>query len=559
MTWRLVVGTLFLTLSSLRSFIESNDVWSQASSVNTDESATQSEFGNPEDESSEREAPEAEPWAWTQYRHSTKVLHQCWLWVVRTIAWNLLPFNRNGVVGWLVHKVGQAAFGGKWIYVQVILGVITVVFVLYIFGSLLGVIAFGLEWAIIRPIVAVWRVVNMLIWAQPPPQLSQLDFRGPTGAREADNDFYKRLRGRDAKGRPHHCIAFVQNQAVRLSRGSTAGPPPKSHGMDYAYLQVQGSSGRTARKTLEDHEGRHVIHLCRHQPCVTGGDYAAHTTCYSCVEEDSIHELADASALPVWWRSSGVWRTAAEHCWQVVRRVPVLARMFWHCCRCCCRRRQESIPPVESESETDHEEEMCLAHCVLLGGQECGRALADKPCKNRVVDDATPLLEEDFETSQLREEQHLRGQVKLCRHHWLVYRSTRHTQKCSRLACWRLGAEVANGVRVCSEHASLACGLSMPALGPQRTQNLLNLSSGDRNVLASAPATESQAAVQTMNPRSPQIAATRESAPQQPVGTRVESAMDSRTDPLHVSEAREHLRALTKMARPPVWMPGGEA
>eukprot|EP00971_Amphidinium_carterae_P056927 1125724-Amphidinium_carterae.1 len=243
-------------------------------------------------------------WASTQLQKLRVFLQESWLWLARVVAWNLLPFNRGGLLGWAVHQLGRAAFGSKWIYVQMVLGIATLIFGLYICGSILGVVAFGLEWAVIRPCVFLWRVINALVWVKPPPQLAHMDFRGPTGAREADNEFFKKLRGRDSKGRPHHCVAMIQNQAVRVSRGATAGPAPKTHGLDFPYVCVQGASGRAARKTLEDHEGKHIIHLCRHSPCRTGGDYAAHSTCYSCIEEDSIHELSDASSLPVWWQSS---------------------------------------------------------------------------------------------------------------------------------------------------------------------------------------------------------------------------------------------------------------
>eukprot|EP00971_Amphidinium_carterae_P193546 3840540-Amphidinium_carterae.1 len=552
------MGTLLLAVGSLRSLFETQvDIYLPGAAAESyEEGDKQPRHAGEHPDLAEND--EEETWAGAQYRLCMSFLHKCWLWAARTIAWNLLPFNRGGVLGWLIHQVGQTAFGSKWIYVQLVLGIATVIFLLYIFGSVLGVIAFGLEWAIVRPLVAVWRIVNAVIWAKPPPRLAQLDFRGPTGAREADNDFYKQLRGRDSKGRPHHCIAFVQNQAVRLARGGTAGPPPKSHGMDFAYLQVQGSSGRSARKMLEDHEGRHVVHLCRHQPCRTGGDYAAHVSCYAFVEEDSIHELADESTLPIWWRSTGIWRSAGEHCWQVVKRVPLLARMFWHGCKCCCRRRVPHITVPESESETDHEEDICVAHCVLLGGSECGRALVDRPCKNRVVDDVTPLLEEDLEASQLKEEQHLRGQVKLCRHHWLVYRSQRHTQKCSRLACWKLGAEVMNGVRLCSEHANMACGLQMPALGSSGPV-LVSRESGQDSLsvpMSRAPLGAEAASTSMGRSKHPQF-----QLPLHPLQTGPLSREGEGigVPPAQVAAAKEHLQQMTRRMPSPEWCPEGDS
>eukprot|EP00971_Amphidinium_carterae_P043437 854826-Amphidinium_carterae.2 len=333
-----------------------------------------------------------------------------------------------------------------------------------------------------------------------------------------------------------------------MSRGSTAGPAPKSHGLDFPYLHIQGSSGRAVRKHLEDHEGKHTVHLCRHLPCRTGGDYAAHSTCYSCVEEDSIHELENENMLPVWWRSTGIWRSAGEQCWTIVKRVPFVARMFWYTCRCCCRRRGEQTIIADSESETDHEEDICIAHLVLLGGVEGGRSLADKPCKNRVIDDATPLLEEDLETSQLREDQHMRGQVKLCRHHWLLYRSMRHTQKCSRVSCWRLGAEVLNGMRLCSEHASVACGLAVPPLGrgcrPEESILAVDGSTNPRATLT-APSAFTPVSTGSMNQR-PAVA----SEASRPAGSGV--------DPQQVAEAKSHLRRLTQAPIAGSWLPGGD-
>eukprot|EP00971_Amphidinium_carterae_P043436 854826-Amphidinium_carterae.1 len=192
MTWRLAAGTLLFALGSLRTAIDTgSDYLVGGESVAGSPSAARAEFEGPIPDDPEAK-PTEDPWIWIQYRRGFTFLHHSWLWFVRTLAWNLLPFNRAGIVGWFVHQIGQATFGGKWIYVQVVLGFASVVLLLYVFGSVLGVIAFGLEWAVIRPCVAVWRIARALVLVQPPPKLAQLDFRGPTGAKEVDNDFYKK-------------------------------------------------------------------------------------------------------------------------------------------------------------------------------------------------------------------------------------------------------------------------------------------------------------------------------------------------------------------------------
>eukprot|EP00971_Amphidinium_carterae_P203566 4040120-Amphidinium_carterae.1 len=164
MTWRIAMGTLLLAFSSLRSFVETGSDFflSGGAAAENRAGATDSVGEESEPPESRLASNETENWTWMDYSQWVHSLHTGWLWVVRTVAWNLLPFNRSGVLGWLVHQLGQAAFGGKWIYVQVALGLATVIFILYIFGSVLGVVAFSLEWAVIRPSIAVWRLTNSL-------------------------------------------------------------------------------------------------------------------------------------------------------------------------------------------------------------------------------------------------------------------------------------------------------------------------------------------------------------------------------------------------------------
>eukprot|EP00971_Amphidinium_carterae_P145062 2873842-Amphidinium_carterae.1 len=352
--------------------------------------------------------------------------------------------------------MGSWAFGSKWFYVQLMCALVTGLVLFYCIGNVLGAVALGIDIFIVRPVVFLWRFVRAVVFLPGRPEIAgNIVMRGPHGSSPSDAAFLKGIRGRDTQGKPYQFLAVIGHEVVRVGRGSVAGPAPKTHGMDYQYTTVHGASSRKARKLLEDTSGPKVLHLCKHHPCTASGDYVAHAACYGSVGEEQIIDLVEKFALPTWWQYKPPTKAVLECSWKCLRHIPLVAKLFYWLFQSGKGgvAAWKSSRGSDSESETDHEEHVCIAHRVLLGSDGQGKSLCDRPCPNRASDDWLPLLEEDLETSRLPEEHHQHGQVKLCRHHWQAYKSQRHTRKCARLSCWRLGTVQIDNVLLCAEHA----------------------------------------------------------------------------------------------------------
>eukprot|EP00971_Amphidinium_carterae_P294068 5838883-Amphidinium_carterae.1 len=373
--------------------------------------------------------------------HIQAFLLRVWSNLLNFVFWNALPFNKHGLVGFLVHRMGSWAFGSRWFYVQLICAVLTGVLLFYCIGNVLGAVALGLDVLVVRPIHFVLRIIKALVFLPRKPEIAgNVDMRGPHGSAPSDNAFLKTIRGRDQQGKPYQCLAVLDGEVVPLWSGLASWTHTQDawHGFSFhqcschKFSQGAQSAGR----------------LCRCE-----------------VSEEKLVDLAEKFTVPTWWQYKPPLKASLEILWKVLRHVPLVAKLFywlfqsgrgglaaWH-----------ANPGPDSESETDHEENVCIAHRILLGADGQGRSLCDRPCPNRAADDWVPLLEEDFETSRLPEEAHQHGQVKLCRHHWQAYKSTRHTRKCARLS-WRLSTNQIDNVPLCEEHAR-----SGDLLAPLRT------------------------------------------------------------------------------------------
>ena len=209
------------------------------------------------------------------------------------------------------------------------------------------------------------------------------------------------------------------------------------------FSDVISASFRRARAQLETASTSRV-HLCLEHPCRAEVDVALHATAYAPIDRDHPLDLrGESNPTPSRCRLSiasiitciaWTFRQTSLAGYRTGRGFSRLGS--WLCC-CARRRPADGSTPGEwkdslSESESEPEDQMCLASRVLCAGPS-GEAsgFAPKRCWDRALPSAARFIEEDACAAGLGLTGSEPGTARLCHCHAKTYEFERVKLKCA--------------------------------------------------------------------------------------------------------------------------------
>ena len=368
---------------------------------------------------------------------------QAWSSEFSPTAW--FP-DSEGTVGWefsiwmlldtVVGLVGWMLFGSAWGNVKVGMKRILQVGIV----MMLCIVAHYI-WAVCYPVVSillalimavVWackkvlKIVGTMVfysqkWAGGAPEAADAEFHGPGTGVIPETAI---LRTFKRSGDNPKLVVVKRGTEVVVFQVGWDSVTIRTHGL---YLPVEPDTvrGSTDLSRLVGRQDR--VHLCRNLACTEEG--GEHFTEYAVAKKFVPEKFQSAQA-----KQGAV--AASKRLWDWVRPAgskavnTVVGRV------------------KEFASESENEDNRCMAGTVTWKGEDGLQTLADSRC-TAVGSQFREMLSEDLPVGSGSSSSH---EVYLCSKHASMYLTKRFIHKCGVSDCMNLGSKFHSGVRMCSEH-----------------------------------------------------------------------------------------------------------